>query len=41
MGRIRSVFVFSVLFALAPGISAQTPSGPAAAEALESGFTLG
>ena len=41
MGRIRSVFVFSVLFALAPGVSAQTPSDPAAAEAPESGFTLG
>ena len=41
MGRIRSVFVFSVLFALAPGIAAQTPSDPAAAEAPESGFTLG
>jgi hypothetical protein len=41
MGRIRSVFVFSVLFLLAPGISAQTANYPAPAEAPESGFTLG
>jgi hypothetical protein len=41
MGRIRSVFAFSVLFVLAPGISAQIPSDPAPAEAPETGFTLG
>ncbi len=41
MGRIRSVFVFSVLFALAPGVSAQVSSDPASGEAPESGFTLG
>ncbi len=33
--------MFSVLLALEPGISAQTPSDPAAAEGPESGFTLG
>lgn len=33
--------MFSVLLALAPGVSDQTPSDPAAAEGPESGFTLG
>ncbi len=41
MGRIRSVFAFSVLFVLAPGVSAQIPSDPASAGAPETGFTLG
>ena len=42
MGRIRSVFVFSVLFALAPGVSAQVlaPDSTRAGEP-EIGFTLG
>ena len=42
MRRILSVFLLSVLFALAPGISAQGPPGdtdPAGEQ--ESGFTLG
>ena len=42
MGRIRSVFMFSVLFVLGPGLSAQIlPEDPEAAGAPESGFTLG
>ena len=42
MRRILSVFLLSVLFGLAPGISAQGPPGDAGpAGEQESGFTLG
>ena len=42
MRRILGVFLLSVLFGLAPGISAQEPPGDAgAAGRQESGFTLG
>ncbi len=42
MGRIRSVFTFSMLFTLAPGISAQVlPADTAATGEPEGGFTLG
>ncbi len=41
MRRILSVFMLSVLFGLAPGISGQGPPDTDPAEEQESGFTLG